>query len=83
MFVFFDNCWKPDFQSGKQPEPLPFKHGSGWLQCPGAKLLKDTTSYPKLTGYVKGIMNHFKNDNRVLIWDIYNEPLKFGIRDLS
>lgn len=75
MFVFFDNCWRPDFQLGKQPDPTPFRHNSGWLQCPGSILLKDTVNYSKLTGYVKGIMRRLKNDKRVLIWDMYNEPV--------
>lgn len=29
MFVFFDDCWNPTYQAGKQPEPKPGIHNSG------------------------------------------------------
>ncbi|MBT7913023.1 1,4-beta-xylanase, partial [Candidatus Bathyarchaeota archaeon] len=35
MFVFFDDCWNPTFEAGKQPEPKPGVHNSGWVQSPG------------------------------------------------
>ena len=79
MLVFFDGVWHPKPKLGKQPEPIPYVHNSGWVQSPGAKLLRDTLAYGKLESYVKGIVKHFANDERVLIWDIYNEPGQLGI----
>lgn len=79
MVVFFDGVWHPLPKLGKQPEPIPYVHNSGWVQSPGAKLLRDTLAYGKLESYVKGIVKHFANDERVLIWDIYNEPGQLGI----
>src|SRR4051812_40887730 len=35
MFVLFDSCWDPDPQRGRQREPKPHLHNSGWVQCPG------------------------------------------------
>ena len=28
LFVLFDDCWKGDYASGKQPEPIPGLHNS-------------------------------------------------------
>jgi hypothetical protein len=74
MFVFFDDCWNNDPQAGVQPKPKPGVHNSGWLQCPGKKMHDDTTSWKQLEGYEKDILATFKNDKRVLLWDLYNEP---------
>lgn len=74
MLVLFDGVWHPNPKLGKQPEPKPHKHNSGWVQSPGANYLKHKSTYPKLESYVKGIMGHFANDDRVLVWDIFNEP---------
>jgi hypothetical protein len=79
MLVFFDDVWNPSPQLGKQPEPIPNVHNSGWVQSPGAKLLRDTLAHGKLESYVKGVLEHFTNDERVLIWDLYNEPGQVGI----
>lgn len=74
MFVFFDGCWNPDPRAGKQPAPVPHVHNSGWVQSPGAKILSDTTQYPLLKAYLQGVMTHFKEDRRVRLWDLFNEP---------
>lgn len=74
MFVFFDGCWNPDPQSGKQPAPKPYVHNSGWVQSPGAKMLSDTADYGLLKNYLQGVMRHFKEDGRVKLWDLFNEP---------
>lgn len=76
MFVFFDDCWNPDFKVGKQPSPKPGVHNSGWLRDPGDLYYKgDTTAVlPKLEEYVKDILSTFKSDERILMWDLYNEP---------
>lgn len=74
LFVLFDSCWDPDPQLGKQRAPTPGVHNSGWLQTPGAKALQDPGQYPRLEAYVKGVVGAFANDDRVLGWDIWNEP---------
>lgn len=74
MFVFFDGCWNPDPHLGKQPAPRPHVHNSGWVQSPGYKILSDTTQYGPLKNYLQGVMQHFKNDPRVKLWDLFNEP---------
>ena len=74
MFVLFDGVWHPYPQLGKQPEPTPHVHNSGWVQSPGLEVLQDSTQDPRLERYVKGVIRHFAEDDRVLIWDIFNEP---------
>lgn len=74
VFVLFDSCWDPFPHTGKQHEPAPFLHNSGWVQSPGADALKDAQQYPRLKKYVQDIVAAFSNDKRVLSWDVWNEP---------
>lgn len=74
MFVLFDSCWDPFPQLGKQRDPKPGVHNSGWLQSPGAKALQAPAQYPRLEAYVKGVVKAFANDKRILAWDLWNEP---------
>lgn len=74
VLVLFDSCWDPFPKLGKQRDPKPGVHNSGWVQNPGFNALKDSTQYPRLERYVKGTVAAFANDDRVLMWDIWNEP---------
>ena len=74
MMVLFDSVWDPNPKLGKQREPRPGVHNSGWLQGPGAKALQDPGEYPRLEAYVKGVVGAFAKDDRILAWDIWNEP---------
>src|SRR6202048_293032 len=74
VFVLFDSCWDPNPKLGKQHAPVPGVHNSGWGQSPGAKALQDASQYPRLEAYVKGVVGAFAKDDRVLAWDIWNEP---------
>ncbi len=74
LFVFFDSCWDPYPKQGKQRAPKQHVHNSGWVQSPGAEALKDTTQYPRLERYVKGVVARFADDDRILGWDVWNEP---------
>jgi len=75
LFVFFDDCWNPESSYGKQPDPKPGIHNSGWVRDPSVSLREDPTKlFPVLEKYVKDILSTFKDDKRVLMWDLYNEP---------
>ncbi len=74
MFVLFDSCWDPFPKTGKQRDPRPGVHNSGWMQAPGQEILKDPARYDSLKPYVTGVLRHFRNDRRVQVWDVYNEP---------
>jgi Cellulase (glycosyl hydrolase family 5) len=74
LFVLFDSCWEPNPHLGPQHPPIPGIHNSGWVQSPGAKELSDSNYEPKLEAYVKGVVGAFANDDRILGWDVWNEP---------
>lgn len=74
MFVLFDSVWDPDPHAGKQREPRPHVHNSGWVQSPGRAVLSDPSKHKTLEPYVKGVIGHFRNDPRIHAWDIINEP---------
>lgn len=74
MFVLFDAVWDPMPHLGRQRPPIPHIHNSGWVQSPGAAILSDTARYEQLRGYVQGVVGHFRNDARVVAWDVFNEP---------
>jgi len=78
MFVFFDDCWNKEPKTGKQPEPKPGIHNSGWMQDPGQPASGNPANFPVLEKYVKDVLTRFANDKRILLWDLYNEPGNSG-----
>ena len=70
MFVLFDSVWDPEPKLGKQHEPTPGVHNSGWVQGPGAQALQDASQHARLEAYVKGVVGAFGKDKRVLAWDV-------------
>lgn len=83
LFVLFDDCWTPTYQAGKQPDPKPGIHNSGWLRDPGDKLHEDSTLIIVLERYTKDILSHFAEDKRIVLWDLYNEPGNSGYGNKS
>ena len=74
MLVLFDSCWEPDPHLGPQHPPIPGVHNSGWVQSPGRVRLLDRSIEPLLKDYVQGVIGAFGKDERMLAWDIWNEP---------
>ena len=74
IFVLFDAVWDPDPKLGKQRAPRPGVHNSGWVQSPSRTTLQNPSEYPRLEAYVKGVIGAFARDQRVLAWDMWNEP---------
>ena len=74
LFVLFDSCWDPDPKLGPQHPPIPGVHNSGWVQSPGLPGLRDKARYPAYKAYVQGVIGAFKGDDRILGWDLWNEP---------
>ena len=79
LFVLFDSVWDPNPHLGKQRAPTPGVHNSGWVQSPGAAALNNPSEWPRLEAYVKGVVQAFGNDPRVLGWDVWNEPSNSNI----
>ncbi|MEH6408137.1 MAG: cellulase family glycosylhydrolase, partial [Leeuwenhoekiella sp.] len=74
IFVIFDDVWDANPKIGKQRAPKPGTHNSGWMQDPGYPASKNEADFAELGVYVKDIIKTFANDDRVLLWDLYNEP---------
>lgn len=77
MPCFFDDCAfgvNTDPVTGKQPEPLEGWYAWAWSPSPGYSMVVDERTHGQLEKYVKGVMKRFKNDNRIFVWDLYNEP---------
>lgn len=74
MLVLFDSVWDPDPKLGPQHPPVPGVHNSGWVQGPGTAALDDPKQHPRLERYVKDVVGSFGKDERVLAWDVWNEP---------
>ncbi len=74
LFVLFDSVWDPNPMLGPQHPPIPGVHNSGWVQGPGMAGLRDASRYPMYKAYVQGVIGAFAKDQRVLGWDVWNEP---------
>jgi hypothetical protein len=74
LFVLFDSCWDPFPRPGPQPDPVPGVHNSRWVQSPGAERIDDRRYRRVLYDYVTGLLTQFRADDRVLGWDLWNEP---------
>lgn len=74
-FVLFDDCAFSNLLPyyGKQREPIKLVHNSGWTASPGEIMVNDRNCYGKLKEYLQTVMGRFKDDERVLMWDLYNE----------
>ncbi len=82
----FDDCvfgitFEP--KVGKQAEPLKGWYAWDWSPSPGHSMVVDSLAHPKLERYVTAVMTRFKNDSRILFWDLYNEPTNGGLGSAS
>lgn len=86
MPVLFDDCsipksmWSSEVRFGRQPMSTPGCHG-GFPTTPfdgkeeaGYILGDDEENRPNLERFVKDLVGTFRNDERILMWDIWNEP---------
>lgn len=84
LFVFFDDCWNSEPKIGTQPAPKPGVHNSGWVQSPSVAVVnRGVSAWGRLEAYVKDVIASFANDERILLWDLYNEPGNSGNGDQS
>ena len=85
MPVFFCDCSFAGKEPylGKQDDPVPGVHNSGWTPSPGLKRVADRAAWPELAAYVKAIVARHAEDPRVLVWDLYNEPGNSRMGDKS
>ncbi|GHU65487.1 hypothetical protein FACS189447_04500 [Spirochaetia bacterium] len=74
--ILFDDCAFSGREPylGRQDEPRPGIHNSGWTSSPGFTAMDDPGSEEDLKAYVHAIVSRYKDDERILAWDLYNEP---------
>jgi hypothetical protein len=90
LLVLFDDCHRPDPVSGVQLLPVACVHNCGWAQSPGAAIRMQfhegtvaESEKVRLQKYIQGVLKRFSGDERILMWDIYNEAGQFGPGDTS
>ncbi|MBN1342689.1 MAG: 1,4-beta-xylanase [Phycisphaerae bacterium] len=85
MPVLFDDCAFSGKEPylGKQADPVPGIHNSQWTASPGLKRVTDRSVWPDLERYVKDLVGGFRDDPRVILWDLYNEPGNSGMGNKS
>ena len=83
MLTLLDDCgFSGDHPFlGKQKEPIPHIHNSQAAASPGRNVVMDKTQWNLIEDYTKDIINEFKSDTRINIWDLYNEPGNTGVFD--
>ena len=77
MPVLFDDCtfWPAtDPQLGKQTDPLPGWGMWGWVPSPGHTMVVDYRTHGALEKYLKDVIACHRDDPRIFMWDLYNEP---------
>ena len=78
LFVFFDDCWNDSYAPGMQPAPKVGVHNSGLVRDPGTMIYNHPDTMKVLEQYVKDVLTTFGKDERILMWDLYNEPGNSG-----
>jgi hypothetical protein len=76
MLCPFDDCAFSGSEPylGPQDDPLPNIHNSGAAASPGRAMVRDRARWPDLERYVRDVVGHFRDDARIVAWDLYNEP---------
>lgn len=91
MPIFFDDCgrgpvelYSDAVRLGPQPEPVPGNHG-GYPLRPRMKsvnptygMADDPANWPNMEAFVKDFVGRYRNDPRIIAWDIWNEPGNSG-----
>jgi hypothetical protein len=74
--LFDDCCFGPtaDPVFGPQPKVIPGWYANGWTPSPGHAIVREAGAWMRLEPYVKDVVGTFRDDPRVWVWDLYNEP---------
>ena len=75
--ILFDDCAFDGGQDpyyGPQSEPIPGVHNGRWTPSPGFAVADDPTKQSALRAYVHAVIGAHKQDDRIIAWDLYNEP---------
>ncbi len=66
MPVLFDSCF------GEFPDLMRYRD-KDWMACPGQNRL-GPEHWPKLEQYVRDVVGGHRDDRRIVMWDVMNEP---------
>ncbi len=73
-FVFFDDCWQHSGITLTQKPPVDGLIGGNWAACP-QDVERTDENLPKFKAYVQDVIRAHRTDDRVLWWEIFNEPV--------
>ncbi len=59
---------------GQQKQPVSGLHNSQAAASPGRNIVMQPYLWGQVESYIKDIIGHFSQDERIAIWDLYNEP---------
>ena len=76
MPILFDDCAFDGIDPvyGPQPEPTPGVHNSRWVPSPGFRIQDDPAKQASLREYVHALVGAHREDKRIVVWDLFNEP---------
>lgn len=76
MLCHFDDCAFSGLQpyAGPQRPPLPGVHNSGCTPSPGHEVVLNPDRWPEAQAFLEETMRPFVRDERIFVWDLYNEP---------
>ena len=73
-FCFFDDCHRhADIYLDKPTSPVKGYHNGRWAACPQDRD-RDPGNLDKFKPYIQEVIRPFRQDNRVLWWEVFNEP---------
>ncbi|MBN1241189.1 MAG: DUF2147 domain-containing protein [Spirochaetales bacterium] len=78
LFVLFDDCWNDWPGLRRLPMVRKGVHNSAWLKSPGTRAVDDEDDWPRLEAYARGVVGSFREDLRIMGWDVWNEVGNFG-----
>ena len=75
IYTIFTNGGSEPSVMGTQPAPIPEFHNGQWRQTPGVtRIMNRPEKWGAMESYVKETITAFADDERILIWDLFNEP---------
>ncbi len=76
MLTLMDDCGFSGDEPylGPQKAPIPGKHNSQAAASPGRDKVCDRHIWSEIERYVRDVIRTFRNDPRIIVWDLYNEP---------
>lgn len=81
MLTLMDDCAFSGDEpfAGPQKPPRTGVHNSQAAASPGRKIVMDPNQWPRVEAYVRDVIGSFSDDERISIWDLYNEPGNRGL----